>query len=121
MTSSGYAEWARHHKTLLCIHNQEYDEMIREMEFIFRKMDATVDELDEASIFLWECPERSGSKWSQHGGYLRQFILRRRAEKAREREQADRKRTEQQFKGAPMDFAAVRAKLIKRTNLPEDE
>jgi hypothetical protein len=90
MTIAGFKEWSRFHRALTCIHHAQYDEMLAEMEPIFIRLNATVEEMDAASLWLWENPEQLGRDWGEHGGLLRRHILRSRAERQRGKEREER-------------------------------
>jgi len=79
-TDSGYKDWKRGHCTLVCIHHADYDAMLDRMQPEFRKLNATVEELDEASLWLWEHPDELSRSWGEHGGLIRLAIWRRRKE-----------------------------------------
>ncbi len=75
MTPSGLREWWRHHCSLVCIHHSEYDQCFEEAMPILLRMKATVEELDEASIWFWSEPEQMERKWGTHISIIRQHIL----------------------------------------------
>lgn len=90
MTPAGFAEWARFHKSLICVHHDQYSDMLATMEPIFLRMKATVEELDNASLWLWEHPDQLARSWGEHGGLLRLHIMRARGQKERDAQRQQR-------------------------------
>jgi hypothetical protein len=91
MTPNGIREWWRHHCSLVCIHHEDYDLAFEEALPIFLRMRSTVQELDDASIWLWSEPDRLEKKWGVHLSMIRKEILcqRRKAEASKKRKVED--------------------------------
>ena len=118
MTPAGFSDWKRYHCSLLCIHHQDYDQMCKDMEPIFLKMKATVEEMDAASLWLWEHPDMVERPWGTHGGMIRSHIMRQRREREAARERERRRKEDAEYRDKPpVDW---RKGLAEKFTMPKE-
>ena len=116
-TNEGYKDWCRFHCTLLMLDATEYHAALAEWEYLFRRLECTVEELDLASEYILSSPERAQMPWRAHFGTIRSFILRRRTHINNEKTRVERERryaAESQESGDPDKPSTFAEMLAKR-------
>ena len=84
MSRQDWQEWVAMYKRWMCVrHSPTIDEMLEEWRKAFEKIGASAEELADATLWLFEDPERANEFPKPHFAHLRHWILSRREARAK--------------------------------------
>ena len=93
-----FKDWMRFHCMLLCISHPDYKAGLEAWKPLLVKLKATPEELDAASVWLLEDPDRvAQGTWAQHFGWIRGHILKSRRVRKGKKSEEPRSGISQEF------------------------